>query len=447
MPYTIGDLIKQHLSRRHGLNQARLAAGVNVDDAIITRICKGTRHPNRDLILRIIQWMRAKDILATMSEANALLVASGLAALDADKPAEAALLARLTKAAAQQGITPAPQDQDTDRVLPLQEDVGLTAWATSCEQHIRRGDLDGLTLLLAQMPSPSGTAIQLFYRGRLVALQAEYVQAAQHFREAAAAARAVGQPDLHQRSLVWIAYCQNFLGNYRLAHKLAERVASVVPVDSSIYAEVFFVYGLIAADGDSLSKAFDLLEQARDMAVLLSDRYLEARCCANLVPICISLGRLDRAGHMIQRVNQLGADGEASPQQLWQVRNTNIYRLRFMGELEDALRLGLPLPESVNDGGRHFRGWCALSTAMAAVDHDRFDIAEQAWQRARELIESIDDNNLSEAELLWERAWLRFRQERFEEAHADIRAALRLVEAGMDTEHIHALVIAILNEL
>lgn len=449
MPYTIGDLIKQHLSRRHGLSQARLAVGVSVDDAVITRICRGTRKPSRALLLRIIQWMQDNDILGSVDEANALLAAGGLVDLDIDIPAESALLARLSDVVSGQAITVTQirANTDVETRKTAVTDERSTNWIAVCEQYIRSGELHALSQLLEEALPQNTQATVLFYRGRIAALEARYMQAAQHFQAAATAARVEGQSELHHRSLVWIAYCQNMLGNYRLARTLAERVANVVPIESPTYAEVLFVYGIIAADGDSLSKAFDLLEQARDMALLLSHRFLEARCCANLAPISISLGRLDRAGHMIQRVEQLGAQGEASPQQLWQIRNTNIYRLRFMGELAEALQLGTPLPEMTHDGSRHFRGWCALSTAMAAVDADQFELAERAWQQADKLIDGIDDNNLSRAELYWERAWLRLRQDRLEEAHADIRVALRLVESGMDTEHVHALVVAAVIDL
>ncbi len=41
MSHLFGDLISQHLHRKHGLSQAKLAEGILQDPSIIGKMCKG----------------------------------------------------------------------------------------------------------------------------------------------------------------------------------------------------------------------------------------------------------------------------------------------------------------------------------------------------------------------------------------------------------------------
>ncbi len=43
--HPFGDLLSQHIHRKHGLSQAKLAEGILQDPSIIGRMCKGPR-PN-----------------------------------------------------------------------------------------------------------------------------------------------------------------------------------------------------------------------------------------------------------------------------------------------------------------------------------------------------------------------------------------------------------------
>jgi len=43
MSHPFGDLLSQHLHRKHGLSQAKLAAGILQDPSIIGKMCKGQR--------------------------------------------------------------------------------------------------------------------------------------------------------------------------------------------------------------------------------------------------------------------------------------------------------------------------------------------------------------------------------------------------------------------
>ena len=41
--HPFGDLLSQHLHRKHGLSQSKLAAGILQDPAVIGKMCKGQR--------------------------------------------------------------------------------------------------------------------------------------------------------------------------------------------------------------------------------------------------------------------------------------------------------------------------------------------------------------------------------------------------------------------
>ena len=101
MSHRFGDLLSQHLHRKHGLSQAKLAAGILQDPSIIGKMCKGQRLSGpqaRERVLAIIGWLRAQGALETVAEANALLDAAGMAGLQEDELAELALPQQLCAA-------------------------------------------------------------------------------------------------------------------------------------------------------------------------------------------------------------------------------------------------------------------------------------------------------------------------------------------------------------
>lgn len=96
MSHPFGDLISQHLHRKHGLSQSKLAAGILQAPTIITKMCKGQRLTGphaRERVVAIIGWLHRQGALGTLAEANAVLDAAGMSALNERAPAEAALLA------------------------------------------------------------------------------------------------------------------------------------------------------------------------------------------------------------------------------------------------------------------------------------------------------------------------------------------------------------------
>lgn len=99
MSHPFGDLITQHLHRKHSLSQAKLAEGILQDPSIIGKMCKGQRlnGPHaRERVCAIIDWLRQQGALNALDEANALLSAAGMTGLRADEPAEVALLDQLS---------------------------------------------------------------------------------------------------------------------------------------------------------------------------------------------------------------------------------------------------------------------------------------------------------------------------------------------------------------
>ncbi|MFN8490775.1 MAG: tetratricopeptide repeat protein [Caldilineaceae bacterium] len=98
MSHPFGDLISQHLHRKHGLSQAKLAEGILQDPAIIGKMCRGQRLNGpqaRERVVSIIAWLRQQTVLTTVDEANGLLAAAGMAALRMTEPTEAQLLQQL----------------------------------------------------------------------------------------------------------------------------------------------------------------------------------------------------------------------------------------------------------------------------------------------------------------------------------------------------------------
>lgn len=92
--HPFGDLLSQHLHRKHGLSQAQLAEGILQAPTIVTAMCKGRRLTGpqaRERVLAIIAWLRAQDTLSSMDEANALLSAAGMPPLHLQVQDEAAL--------------------------------------------------------------------------------------------------------------------------------------------------------------------------------------------------------------------------------------------------------------------------------------------------------------------------------------------------------------------
>jgi tetratricopeptide (TPR) repeat protein len=97
--HPFGDLLRQHLSRRHGLSQNKLAAGIDQSPSVISAMCHGRRLTGpqaRGRVLAIIRWFHRQGVLTFVEEANALLKAAGMADLDEDNPEEAELLESLT---------------------------------------------------------------------------------------------------------------------------------------------------------------------------------------------------------------------------------------------------------------------------------------------------------------------------------------------------------------
>lgn len=98
MNHPFGNLLSQHLHRKHGLSQSKLAAGILQDPAIIGKMCKGQRLSGphaRERVLAIIGWLRQQTVLTSVAEANALLDAARMASLRDDDPLEAELVQQL----------------------------------------------------------------------------------------------------------------------------------------------------------------------------------------------------------------------------------------------------------------------------------------------------------------------------------------------------------------
>jgi len=152
MSHRFGDLLSQHLHRKHGLSQARLAEGILQDPSIIGKMCKGERLNGpqaRERVCAIIGWLRKQAVLVTVSEANQLLAAAGMAPLSAHEPAEQTLLQQLDKQPSS-STTPAKTAPQTTKLptnlpAPLTSFVGRTQELTEVAQLVATNRLVTLT--------------------------------------------------------------------------------------------------------------------------------------------------------------------------------------------------------------------------------------------------------------------------------------------------------------
>lgn len=141
MSHPFGDLLTQHLHRKHGLSQAKLAAGILQAPSIISEMCQGKRLHGpqaRARVTAIIAWLQQQGALTSLDEANALLSAAGMAALQEQDAAEAMLIRRLSAQALSQP-RPAVEAQPAlqrPSVTPLRHNLptALTAFVGRSEQ-------------------------------------------------------------------------------------------------------------------------------------------------------------------------------------------------------------------------------------------------------------------------------------------------------------------------
>ena len=66
--HPFGDLVSQHLHRKHGLSQSKLAAGIMQPPTVITAMCQGQRLTGpraRERVLAVIGWLHEQGALDT----------------------------------------------------------------------------------------------------------------------------------------------------------------------------------------------------------------------------------------------------------------------------------------------------------------------------------------------------------------------------------------------
>jgi WD40 repeat protein len=136
MSHPFGDLIWNHLIRRKGLSQNKLAMGINQDPAVIARMCNGkalTGPQSRERIVQIIEWLHEQGVLEFVEEANALLAAADKPGLSASLPKEAHLLQVLRLQ--QQHSTPVQSPTVAVSALPLVAEPELVHDAESKQEQ------------------------------------------------------------------------------------------------------------------------------------------------------------------------------------------------------------------------------------------------------------------------------------------------------------------------
>ncbi len=149
MSHPFGDLLSQFLHRKHGLSQAKLAAGIFQSPSIVTDMCRGRRlsgRQARERVVSMLRWMYEQKVIELLAEANALLAAAGMAGLTSS----IALEAQLAGALQQEN-----RSGNATRVLPSSPNGparrnNLPRQVTSFVG--RGGDLDALTRLVEHAP-------------------------------------------------------------------------------------------------------------------------------------------------------------------------------------------------------------------------------------------------------------------------------------------------------
>ncbi len=148
MSHPFGDLLSQHLHRKHGLSQSKLAAGILQDPSIIGKMCKGQRLSGaqaRERVVAMIGWLHQQAALGTINEANQLLAAAGMAVLRKENPAEATLLQQLAIQPVH-APTPTPaMNHRTNLPAPLTSFVGRQQELREVAQRITDKRLVTLT--------------------------------------------------------------------------------------------------------------------------------------------------------------------------------------------------------------------------------------------------------------------------------------------------------------
>ncbi|NJM42040.1 MAG: hypothetical protein HC853_15465 [Anaerolineae bacterium] len=105
MSHPFGDLVSQHLHRKHGLSQSKLAVGILQMPTVVSDMCKGRRLTGpqaRERVTAMIGWLHQQGALDNVEEANALLDAAGLSPLNERLVTEATLTRSLPAPAALQ---------------------------------------------------------------------------------------------------------------------------------------------------------------------------------------------------------------------------------------------------------------------------------------------------------------------------------------------------------
>ena len=80
--HAFGELLAQYRARKSGLTQARLASLSGYDQSILVRMSQGkkdlTGPSGRERVVRLIETLADQGALATLDEADALLLAADM---------------------------------------------------------------------------------------------------------------------------------------------------------------------------------------------------------------------------------------------------------------------------------------------------------------------------------------------------------------------------------
>jgi tetratricopeptide (TPR) repeat protein len=325
-----------------------------------------------------------------------------------------------------------------DNIMSL--DAEATAWARACARCLHAADIAALRQLLATPPSDTAAADLAFYQGHAAAASTDYQAASRAFQQALQAALVSGDQLSAYASQIWLAYTQSVLGNYALAEALLAHGGHDPPADLQLQSARCFAQGILASYRGALPDAQAYLEQARTLAQQSGSRWLDLRASVNLASVYQHQGMLDRALCLSRRLTPSEIAPTLGAGCTTQIRNLVVNCWRLQGDLDMALAVALPLPEGTCAGP--FAGWLALSTALVAVDADRFALAESYWVMADHLLAAQANDELVVAELAWSLAWLRYRQGLLEAAQVHAAAALCLIDDLMDMDYLHGRAVA-----
>lgn len=210
------------------------------------------------------------------------------------------------------------------------------------------------------------------------------------WREAAAAATALGDDGRRARALRWVSSAYRNAGEVtRALEPAAEAVAIAERLgDRAAEAEALVVYGECLRDLSRFDEARSALEQALDLFVELGDVDEEVEARVALGTLFNSLWQPELAAPVLERAREL-MESAQDHRRPWTLLGLST-AYRFTGRRREAVALNARALELARDGNDRFAyGHGLIERGWLAFDERRYDDASRDMRAALDLFEAI----------------------------------------------------------